>query len=406
MVIHRILFRKTSGITIFFVLLVIVVAFLLFISHHTSKHDSLNNIVLPASKDLSLRKLVQPTYKDLPRNRVLSYRNEFSWPLDRTDFRHIVTNILDGKTIPDDVSPINRFLPNTFTIDCHDKCEQGNPPKIMIVVKSSITNTGHRNAIRKSWGNETRFTNTTIKTVFLVGSCDSLNHNRVVKYDTWTKFFKSNLTPSNCDDMIYEESELHHDIVQIDYIDTYYNNSIKAIGGFEWLRKYCSEAEYALFVDDDFYISVKNLLSFINNPFQDPLTELEDDYFPFDGRMYAGHVAFGRTPDRHSDHKWYNSIEEYPFDKFPNFVRAGAYLVSNRVFKEIAVAAPFVKIFNFDDNYLAIIAKKLDIKLLHNVKFLKDDPPKDLKELEDLIGIHGSGDYEAMYKIWKEQISQ
>ena len=319
----------------------------------------------------------------------LSFDKDFSWPLDRPDLRVIVNNILDGKTIPDDVSPVNVFLPNTFTIDCHDKCLQGNPPKLMIVVKSSITNTGHRNAIRKSWGDENRFTSTTIKTVFLVGSCNSLDHKSI----------------SNCNDMIHTESELHHDIVQIDYIDTYYNNSIKAIGGFEWLRKYCSEAEYALFVDDDFYISVKNLLSFINNPFQDPLTKLPNGYFPYDGRMYAGYVVFAQTPDRHPDHKWYNSIKEYPFDKFPNFVRAGAYLVSNRAFKEVAVAAPFVKLFNFDDNYLGIIARKLDIKLLHNVKFIKDNLPKSSEALQGFIGLHGSGDCEAMYKIWKEQIT-
>ena len=335
----------------------------------------------------------------------LSFDSEFSWPLDRPDLRLIVNNILDGKTIPDDVSPVNVFLPNTFTIDCRDKCLQGNRPKLMIVVKSSITNTGHRNAIRKSWGSETRFTDITIKRVFLIGSCDSLNDNRVVKYNTWTKFYKSNLSASNCREMIHKESELHHDIVQFDYIDTYFNNTIKAIAGFQWLRRYCSEAEYALFVDDDFYISIKNLLSFIKNAFQDPLTKLPDAYFPYDGRMYAGYVAYARKPDRHPDHKWYNSIKEYPFDKFANFVRAGAYLVSNRAFKEIAVAAPFVKFFSFDDNYLGIIAKKLDIKLIHNMKFIKDDAPKDPKELQGFIGLHGVGDYEAMYKTWKEQVT-
>lgn len=336
----------------------------------------------------------------------LSFDQDFSWPLERPDLRVIVNNILEDKKIPDDVRPINPFT-YSFSIDCKNKClrDQQQPvsPHLMIVVKSSLTNTGPRQAIRNSWGNESRFSNVLIKRVFLVGSCESLNHETEIKADTWTKHYSSNMTASNCNDMIREESEVHKDIVQIDYIDTYYNNSIKTTAAFEWLRKYCPEAEYALFVDDDFFISVKNLLSFIKNPFQDPLTKLQDGYFPYDGRMYAGHVIFGQTPTRDPRYKWFISIQDYPSNKYPNFIPAGIYLVSNRTFKEIAVAATFVKPFKFDDVNLGIIAKKLDLKLVHNEKFLKDYIPSKPKELNGFIGLHGLGDYEKMYKIWMEQ---
>ena len=337
----------------------------------------------------------------------LSFDTEFSWPLDRPDLRVIVNNILEDKDISANVTPLYRFN-HSFIIDCKNKClrddQQPLSPHLIIVVKSSLTNAGHRNTIRQSWGDESRFSNITIRRIFLVGSCESLIYETDVKSDTWTKG-TSNMTASNCNVMIRGESEAYGDIVQIDYIDTYFNNSIKTIAGFEWLKNYCPEAEYALFVDDDFFVSVKNLLSFINNPFQDPLTQLQDGYFPYDGRMYAGQVAYARRPERNSNYKWFISIKDYPFDKYPNFIPAGTYLVSNRAFKEIAVAAAFVKPFTFDDNYLSFIARKIDLKFVHNPKFMRHNIPSKPEELRGLIGLHGYGDYQKMYKIWMEQVN-
>lgn len=62
------------------------------------------------------------------------------------------------------------------------------------------------------------------------------------------------------------ESKNYGDIVQADFIDNYFNNTIKTMMGFNWIVKYCPNSSFYLFSDDDMYVSIKNLLRFVRNP--------------------------------------------------------------------------------------------------------------------------------------------
>ncbi|XP_014217476.1 beta-1,3-galactosyltransferase brn [Copidosoma floridanum] len=144
------------------------------------------------------------------------------------------------------VSPINIYN-YTFIRDIRNKCLEPRfqTLRIVLLVKSAVENFANRIAIRHSWGFEKRFSDVPLKTIFLLG------------------------VHSNDDQVkakIDAESIKYQDIVQADFQDSYYNNTIKTMMGFHWAFKFCLNSKYYVFVDDDMYISVKNILKFLKNP--------------------------------------------------------------------------------------------------------------------------------------------
>lgn len=137
------------------------------------------------------------------------------------------------------IKPINTFN-FSYIKPCTNKCSTIQDPVVLIVIKSAMSHFERRHAIRETWGRE----EDGILTVFLLGVGSNAEVQR----------------------RIDEESELYNDIVQSDFLDTYYNLTLKTMSGFKWAINFCSKTHYVLFSDDDMYISMKNLLTFLKSP--------------------------------------------------------------------------------------------------------------------------------------------
>lgn len=144
------------------------------------------------------------------------------------------------------VEPINVYN-YSYIYNNEDKCQEIEHSKFRVVyiVKSAIENFDRRKAIRNSWGFEKRFFDVPSRTVFLLGM-----HPGDEEIQAKVKL----------------EAMKHKDIIQANFVDMYYNNTIKTMMGFKWAVKYCSNSKFYMFVDDDMYVSVKNVLRFIRNP--------------------------------------------------------------------------------------------------------------------------------------------
>ncbi|XP_015438545.1 PREDICTED: beta-1,3-galactosyltransferase brn [Dufourea novaeangliae] len=173
----------------------------------------------------------------------VTYDSNFVYPYEGDV--HEFVNALRHKEKPK-VPPINEFN-YTFILDNKQKCIDPaySSYRVVYIVKSSIENFERRLAIRKSWGFEKRFFDVPSKTLFMLGVHPNDN-------ELQTK--------------VEAEAAKYKDIVQVDFIDSYYNNTIKTMMAFKWLVKYCSNSKFYMFVDDDMYVSVKNVLRFIRNP--------------------------------------------------------------------------------------------------------------------------------------------
>ena len=85
--------------------------------------------------------------------------------------------------------------------------------------------------------------------------------------------------------------------------------------------------------------------------------------------LYEGYLFNNTGAMRHRWTKWQCSIREYPYDRIPPYISAGAYILSNQLVKSFAIAAPFVKFIKYDDVFVGILALKFGIQPQHNSNF-------------------------------------
>ena len=172
------------------------------------------------------------------------YFKEFTYPLEG-DITPFMEEMRSGRN--PSVDPIN---PHDYLMikQAKRKCIMDNSEfkdkdiRVVYIVKSALDHFKRREIIRKTWGYEKRFSDVTIKTVFLLGSTET-DPEIILK--------------------IQDESYKYGDIIQGNFIDTYYNNTIKTMMGLRWAAELCHQARFFAFFDDDYYVSTRNILRFL-----------------------------------------------------------------------------------------------------------------------------------------------
>ncbi|CAD7013010.1 unnamed protein product [Ceratitis capitata] len=266
----------------------------------------------------------------------------------------------------------------TLIKNASEVCEVS--PRLAIIVKSALQNINRRNVIRRTWGYDRRFSDVQIRRVFLLGVSDDPKTDYIVR----------------------EESSKFKDIVQIDFVDTYFNNTIKTLMGMQWALKYCN-SEYFFFVDDDYYVSTKNLLKFANNPSFYPksrqnIAAQEHE----DSDLFAGFVL-QTPPHRHKFSKWYIPLSEYPFDLWPPYITAGAFVLNRNALLKLFTAAINIKKFRFDDIFLGIAALKANLTLTHCEMFYFNKPKYEgPSSYQNIVASHGFQNSKELEQIWNE----
>ena len=388
------LFRRRSRLVIFAFVVCLVVANILGVFIHPFEVDFSTNFSYPLDINnfrdiievIKYSKLSKDKSQDKSQDIYLNHHiKQIPKPINYYNYRYIIKNENKcSKTDPKTDLNRNKSSDNSRTHSSEEIT-------LLIVVKSALNNFEARNAIRKSWGFENRFSDVIIKRVFILGKC--LDRTDVV----------------DCQDRIDEESEENKDIIQSDFTDTYYNNTIKTMVAFKWVVEYCSGAEFILFVDDDYYVSVKNLLKYVRNPINgSPVllsNSVQSDPYVFDGRLYTGFVFASSSPLRHRTSKWFVSLEEYPFSKYPPYVTAGAFVLNNVSLIDMHFASLYTKHFRFDDIYVGILAKKLSIFPIHCEKFHFWSYSYEPMKYSDVIASHGFHDPKHLLLSWNQQKS-
>ena len=179
------------------------------------------------------------------------YYTEFDFPV-LGDINALIDDFKPGE-IPNN-TPYDNHNYN-FLIKPQDSCQSSNEnskkeiikqPNIdlAIFVKSAALNFNRRTAIRKTWGGNSGIKDVKIKTFFTLGDPKDVDVQNKIK----------------------EEDNKYRDLIQGDFTDAYFNNTIKTLMSFHWAYSFCDNAKFYFFVDDDYYVSTKNLLLFLRNP--------------------------------------------------------------------------------------------------------------------------------------------
>lgn len=284
------------------------------------------------------------------------------------------------------VRPVNQFF-YPYTYSSVEKCEVKDSIRLMYVVKSALENFDKRMGIRKSWGFESRFSDVEIRSVFLVGMKPDEPH---------------------LQELLERELEEHKDIIQANFRDSYFNNTLKTMMGLHWTYHYCQKVKYFLFVDDDYYVSTRNMLRFLRDPANYP--QYLEKYIvtavnEYKEHLYAGYVFENSCPIRWAFSKWYISLDEYPYSKWPPYVTAGAYVLSRKSLEDLYFGSIYTSNFRFDDIFLGMAAKKAGIKPFHHKEFYFYRKLYDREGYKWVIASHGFDDPKELQEVWNEQRS-
>jgi hypothetical protein len=233
------------------------------------------------------------------------------------------------------------------------------------VVKSFVGHFSQRGAIRMTWG---RCHSTNVKVVFVLG---------------YSKLYEES---------VREEYINSEDVIQFSFLDTYRHNTHKTIMSYDWVVSNCLSSTFAMFVDDDFYVNIPNILQFAHGT----LNYTKDT-------MYGNKQCFA-FPFRNLSSKWYISFEEYPYAIFPTYLLGGFILTHTRVVHKLQIAYPFMRAIFIDDVYVGLVAHELNIKLAKHVGFVVADMNEN--DVKNSMSNHGYEKPVDFYNAWDNFLEQ
>lgn len=273
----------------------------------------------------------------------------------------------------------NRFIDGDFkeVLNPHDykiiynepdKCKIPDGVFLLVLIHSNPTNEKLRIKQRESCLSLTEFMGRNIVTLFLLGKVkDRVKAERLGM-----------------------ESLKYGDIIMEDFVDSYYNLTLKLIMGMKWASLFCPNAKYILKADDDVFINLEHIVKML-------ISAPSSNYM-------AGYVYKYATPYRNPTSKWYVAEKQYPYKYYPPFCRGYAYLISGDLpvrLVNVSVHTPF---FMIDDVFMGFLARRVNISPTSKVGFLgpgSDDVS--FCTLNMSYAVHLGSNSKRIVEYWREQ---
>ncbi|XP_066504041.1 beta-1,3-galactosyltransferase 2 [Hoplias malabaricus] len=219
--------------------------------------------------------------------------------------------------------------PYRYVLNEPYKCTDSSPFLILLIA-AEPGQVEARNAIRQTWGNESVAAGLGFVRLFLLGTSSS--------------------SDSYLQNTIRDESFQYHDIIQQEYMDTYYNLTIKTLMGMNWVKDYCPNARYIMKTDSDMFVNTEYLIQKLLKPDMPP----RHNYF-------TGYLMRGYAPNRNKDSKWYMPPELYSSERYPIFCSGTGYVFSGDMAAKIYKASLSIRRLHLEDVYVGICLAKLRI---------------------------------------------
>ncbi|XP_068135436.1 UDP-GlcNAc:betaGal beta-1,3-N-acetylglucosaminyltransferase 7 [Hyperolius riggenbachi] len=206
---------------------------------------------------------------------------------------------------------------------------------LLIVVKSIITQHDRRDVIRKTWGKEKEVNGKKIKTLFLLGTA--------VKEDERANYQK----------LLEFENQIYGDILQWDFLDTFFNLTLKEVHFLKWMTIYCHQVSYIFKGDDDIFVSPTNILEFLDGK------EMPD--------LFVGDVLYKARPIRRKDNKYYIPASLYNKTHYPPYAGGGGFIMSRSLVKRLFKASEALDLYPIDDVFLGMCLELIQVKpIMHD----------------------------------------
>ena len=201
---------------------------------------------------------------------------------------------------------------------------------LIILILTVHKNFKARSAIRNTWVTHSGKNTKNIRYVFLLGE----TRDEIVRKT------------------VIQESELHHDILMEDFVDSYKNLTYKTIMGFKWTATMCAHARFVLKTDDDMFVNIPNLLRALESIGEKKMRI-----------TIIGACNQKSRPIRNKKSKWFASNESYPDRYYPGFCSGTGYATSVALASDVYRISPQVPFFHLEDVYVSLCVRKLGYHL-------------------------------------------
>jgi beta-1,3-N-acetylglucosaminyltransferase 5 len=261
-----------------------------------------------------------------------------------------------------------------YLINHKEKC-QDQHVLLLLFIKTAPENYERRSAIRSTWGNEKYVQsqlNANIKTLFALGTPHPLKGKELQK-------------------KLVREDQEYNDIIQQDFVDSFYNLTLKLLLQFNWSNTFCPHAKFLMTADDDIFIHMPNLIEYLQGLEQMGVRD-----------FWIGRVHRGAPPIRDKSSKYYVSYEMYQWPAYPDYTAGAAYVISSDVAAKVHEASQTLNSSLYiDDVFMGLCANKMGIVPQYHVFFSGEGKaPYHPCIYEKMMTSHGH--IQDLQDLWKD----
>ncbi|MFT7796452.1 N-acetyllactosaminide beta-1,3-N-acetylglucosaminyltransferase 2-like [Arapaima gigas] len=312
--------------------------------------------------------------------------------------RRWVTHLPDFDTLPDQMRDFVLSMHCTeypLLLNEPGFCGEGGNeegPMLLIAVKSQTANFESRQAIRQTWGasgwvkGEAGGEGGLVRTVFLLGRQDG----------------STGIYPE-LGELLEVESRQHHDILQWDFRDTFFNLTLKDILFWRWLAANCPHARFIFKGDDDVFLRTRSLLDYLYQQEEDARSRtINGTGGAWD--FVVGDVIINAAPNRQPSTKYYIPDSFYK-GMYPAYAGGGGVVYSGELALRLKEVSERVYLFPIDDVYLGMCLHRLGISPTHHPGFMTFDLPEEARSkacaYHSVLLVHKRSPKE-MLRLWSE----
>ncbi|XP_054156918.1 beta-1,3-galactosyltransferase bre-2-like [Oppia nitens] len=190
----------------------------------------------------------------------------------------------------------------------NERCDQnyGNDTRVVIIVISRVNGFETRNTIRETWGK-------------IAGK--SRDDSIVLAMPRGVKmyFALGQTLDRDVEHRVLEEHRKFGDILQWNFIDNYYNLTVKSLGILRWISINCFNVRFVYKVDDDCIVNTENLVKFTET---------------MDGNTIYGQFWHKSYVDRNLKSKFYISRKDFKGNAYPDYT-GGPWLMAGHLIPKL-----------------------------------------------------------------------
>ncbi|XP_061457747.1 N-acetyllactosaminide beta-1,3-N-acetylglucosaminyltransferase 3 isoform X2 [Rhineura floridana] len=283
--------------------------------------------LLQTSEDGPVLKEVRATPSLIPETVTEAQRQ----PIPECRENASVSNISGFGELPDHIKDFLRYKhckEFPLLLDVPDKCgrpEISHEVFLLLAIKSSPGNYERREIIRKTWGQQRTFAGVHIRRVFLSGvvanARDARKLNQLLKL----------------------EMEEYGDILQWDFLDSFFNLTLKQVLFHAWMEARCPGVRFIFNGDDDVFANTDNIIHYLLS-----VPGAGDQH------LFVGQLISNVGPIREKWSKYYVPEQVTTSKSYPPYCGGGGLLMSGYTSHTIYKKSLGIELFPIDDVYLGM----------------------------------------------------